>query len=52
VARVIALPDVRERFAGTGLEPVGSTPAELAARMKDDFDKWSKVVRQIGLKVE
>ena len=52
VARVVALPDVRERFLASGLDPVGSTPAELGARMKDDYEKWTKIVRKIGIKLE
>ena len=52
VARLLTLPDVRERFSATGLEPIGSTPAELAARMKADYEKWSGLIRRIGLKVE
>jgi tripartite-type tricarboxylate transporter receptor subunit TctC len=52
VVRVVALPEVRERFSATGLEPVGSSPAELATRIKGDYEKWSKVVRQLGLKVQ
>jgi len=52
VVRVMALADVRERFAATGLDPVGSTPQELKARMNADFEKWGRLVRQIGLRVE
>jgi len=43
---------VRERFLASGLDPVGSTPAELGARMKDDYEKWTKIVRKIGIKLE
>jgi tripartite-type tricarboxylate transporter receptor subunit TctC len=52
VGRLLTLPDVRERFTATGLEPVGSTPAELAARMRTDYEKWSGLIRRIGLKFE
>ena len=52
IARVVGLAEIRERFAATGLDPVGSTPEELNARMRADFDKWSRVIRQIGLKLE
>lgn len=52
VRRVVTMPDVRERFTATGLDPIGSTPGELAARMKADYEKWSRVVRQIGLKLD
>lgn len=51
VKRVIALPDVRERFLATGLDPVGSTPDELRARMKADYDKWRGVARELKLKL-
>ncbi len=52
IARVVALPDVRERFTATGLEPVGSTPEQLAARMRDDRAKWARVIREAGIKIE
>lgn len=52
VSRVVTLPEVRERFSATGLDPIGSTPGELSARMKADHDKWSRVIRQIGLKID
>jgi tripartite-type tricarboxylate transporter receptor subunit TctC len=52
VARVMALPEVRERLAVLGMQPVTSTPAELAAHLKSDIAKWSKVVRDGGIKVE
>jgi tripartite-type tricarboxylate transporter receptor subunit TctC len=52
VARVVALPDVRERFTATGLEPVGSGPTELATRMRTDYEKWSALIRRIGLKTD
>ena len=52
VARTVALPEIRERFAADGLEPVGSTPAELSARMRSDYENWVNVARKIGLKLE
>jgi tripartite-type tricarboxylate transporter receptor subunit TctC len=52
IARTVSLAEIRERFAADGLEPVGSTPAELAARMRADYENWSQVVKKIGLKVE
>jgi tripartite-type tricarboxylate transporter receptor subunit TctC len=52
VARVVALPEIREKFAADGLDPVGSTPSELAARMKNDYEKWRQVARRIGLKLD
>ena len=52
IVRVVALADVRERFTATGLEPVGSTPEQLAARMRDDRAKWARVIREAGIKIE
>lgn len=42
-------PDVRERMAGQGAETVGGSPEEFAAWIKADTDKYSKLLKQIGL---
>jgi tripartite-type tricarboxylate transporter receptor subunit TctC len=52
VRRILALPDVRERFAGLGAEPVGSTPAEFAQHVQREIDKWAKVVKQSGARAD
>ncbi len=52
LARVMAMPEVRDRLAVLGMQPVTDTPAELAAYLKSDIAKWSKVVRDGGIKVE
>lgn len=44
--------DIRERFAGLGMQPVTSTPQELATLLRDDLAKWGKVVREAGIKPE
>ena len=49
-ARILKLPDVRERFLGLGAEPTSSTPQELAATMKKDAELWGKVIRDTGIK--
>jgi tripartite-type tricarboxylate transporter receptor subunit TctC len=51
IARIIALPDVRERFIGSGLEPVGSTPAALRTRLAADYAKWQQVAQRLNLKL-
>jgi tripartite-type tricarboxylate transporter receptor subunit TctC len=43
---------LRERLLGTGVTPVGNTPAEFAAVIKSDLAKWAKVVRLAKVKVE
>jgi tripartite-type tricarboxylate transporter receptor subunit TctC len=52
VARVMALPDVKERMAAIGFDPTLSTSQELTDHMKAETDKWSKVVRQANIKID
>ncbi len=49
VARAVAAPEVRERFAALGAEPSGSTPEAFAAWLKAETDKWAGVVKGAGL---
>jgi tripartite-type tricarboxylate transporter receptor subunit TctC len=42
--------DVKRRFAHEGIEVQTSSPAELAKLNADQFDKWTKVIRQGGIK--
>jgi tripartite-type tricarboxylate transporter receptor subunit TctC len=50
VVNVIALPDMKERLATLGFEPVGSTPKEFAERIAVELDKWGKVIRLANIK--
>jgi tripartite-type tricarboxylate transporter receptor subunit TctC len=52
LARIVALPDVQDRLAALGFSPVGSGPEELGAQIRSDIDRWGKVVRELGIKVE
>lgn len=50
--RILQLPDVKERFAAQGGEISPSTPAELAAHLKSEIEKWGKVVRVSGARID
>jgi tripartite-type tricarboxylate transporter receptor subunit TctC len=50
--KALSAPDVRERYAGMGVEPTGSTPEQAAAYLKSEIDKYAKVVKAIGLRIE
>ena len=52
INRILVMPEVNERLVSQGLIPIGGTPEQFAARMKADYEKWGKVIRQIGLKAE
>ena len=52
IAKVLQMPDVRERLAGMGAEPSGESPAELAARIKAESDRWGEVVRKANIRAD
>ncbi len=52
VARILKLPEVKERYAALGAEPVGNTPEEFAAYCRSELQKWAKVVKESGAKAD
>ena len=50
VARVVRLPDVRERLIGLGVDPVGGTPEELARVLARDLEKWTAVAKAANIR--
>jgi tripartite-type tricarboxylate transporter receptor subunit TctC len=49
---IINAPDLQERLLAMGVEPNGSTPAELAAHIKGELVKWRQVVEISGARVD
>ena len=49
IEKALTKPQVRERFAADGAQPVGGPPERLGAFIKAEIDKWSKVVKQANL---
>lgn len=45
-------PAIKTRLLDIGVEPVGSSPAELAAHMKSEVERWAKVVAQAKISTE
>ena len=52
VVASLGAPDVLERFAAVGAEPVGSTPAEFVARIRSDAVQWSEVIKAGNIKAQ
>jgi len=52
VAKVLAMPDVRERLAALGAEPLVMTPADFRKFMRDEMDDAAKVVKAAGIKAQ
>jgi tripartite-type tricarboxylate transporter receptor subunit TctC len=50
VARVVQTAEVRERFAGMGLDPVGGSSEELGRRVAADIEKWTAVAKAANIK--
>jgi tripartite-type tricarboxylate transporter receptor subunit TctC len=46
------MPDVQKAMTDVGLVPTTSTPDEFAARIRTDIDKFSRIVKASGIKVD
>jgi len=52
ITTIIAEPGFHERMAAIGVDVVGTTPATYAKIIKDDYEKWGRVVAAAGIKPE
>jgi tripartite-type tricarboxylate transporter receptor subunit TctC len=52
IAKIVSTPDVRERLAALGFEPIASSPKEFADRIKWEIEKWAKVIRAADIKAQ
>ena len=50
--KALKLPDVHERIVSDGSEPIGSSPEEFRRFMQADLEKWAKLVKESGAKLE
>jgi len=52
IAKVLQLPDMREKLEAQGADPSGETSAELAARIRGEYDYWGEVVKKANIKAD
>ena len=52
IAKIVALPDVRERYTGLGVTPVAGTPADFQKSLETEYRVWNKVTKDNNIKVE
>jgi len=52
LVRVLDRADVKEKFLAAGVEPVGSTPQQLAATIRSEIARMSKVIKDAGIREE
>jgi len=51
-SRAMALPEVRERLIGGGLDPIVTSPQEFAAFIRAEIERWSKVAKAVGARAD
>lgn len=49
---IMAMPDVKAKMEAMGVEPYNETPEQFEAVMRADYDKWVKLVKELGIKGE
>ena len=52
LVKLLNLPEMKERMAQFGVDAAASTPEELAAFVKSETVKWTKTVKDAGVKLE
>jgi tripartite-type tricarboxylate transporter receptor subunit TctC len=52
IAKVLALPDLRQQFAGHALELLGGTPEQFGAYIAQEIAKWAKVIKSSGARAD
>lgn len=52
VARIVRMPEIAKKMQDLNLVPVGGTPEAFATVLKSDRDKWSRIIRDVGITLE
>jgi tripartite-type tricarboxylate transporter receptor subunit TctC len=52
IVRIMQAPDLREKFSQQGIDPETSTPEQFAQLIREEYARWTKVIRTSGIKLE
>ena len=52
IARIVAMPDIRERLVAQGMDPYTVTPERLGEIMAGESQKFAKIIREASIKIE
>jgi len=52
ITRILRSPDIKDHLNSMGAEPVGNSPAQFAAHLKNEIGKYAKIVKSAGIRVE
>jgi tripartite-type tricarboxylate transporter receptor subunit TctC len=50
MVRILKLPETRDRLAGDGSDPVGSTPAEFGNHVSTEVKRWAKLIKELDIR--
>jgi tripartite-type tricarboxylate transporter receptor subunit TctC len=52
VTKVLQSPDLRARFAASGIDVITTSPQDFAALIRKDYERWGKVVKEAGIRAD
>jgi tripartite-type tricarboxylate transporter receptor subunit TctC len=52
IARIVNLPDFRKKMEDIGAETIGNTPAQMAAQIKEDTERFARLVKEAKVSIE
>jgi len=50
-ARILKSPEIVEQWIASGAEPGGNTPEEFGAYISEEYDRWGRIIRERGIRV-
>jgi tripartite-type tricarboxylate transporter receptor subunit TctC len=52
VVKILGTPDMKELWAGQGIEAATDTPGQFAARVRADYEKYGRLIKAAGIRPE